>query len=193
MTNKQSHNQELSIFNPLDYFRLLWLILVYPDQFTIYRETCNQRVIYIIEKWLVNTLFWLPFLIPALALGLETLPYSENALPPNTYIYISLAIIVIWLAMGWLKTNYNKTIVIWTIETTIGLSVILTIIKGISEIYRFKVIISTFLVIIVIGIIESNIKTAYFWWVSRLCFVTLIVVYILLFYICFISNIISHA
>jgi len=69
----------LSPLNPLDYLRLLWWVLVMPQNLKAYREIFSEWDDEYINKWLISTLVWLPLLIATLALGLEMLPLPLTA------------------------------------------------------------------------------------------------------------------
>ncbi len=94
--------KQLSPWNPLDYFRLLWWILVMPQLLKAYRETFGENDEKRVGKWLLSTLILLPFLVPTLALGLEFLPPFEKAWQPDTYLWISALLVGGWLLTGWL-------------------------------------------------------------------------------------------
>jgi hypothetical protein len=93
---------KLSTLNPLDYLRLLWWVLVMPQQLIAYRKKFGEEDDRRVGKWLVSTLTWLPLLMPSLALGLEWLPHSYKALP-ETYLWISAGLVGFWLLAGWLE------------------------------------------------------------------------------------------
>ncbi|HEW98013.1 MAG TPA: LysM peptidoglycan-binding domain-containing protein, partial [Beggiatoa sp.] len=94
--------KKLSALNPLDYLRLLWWVLVMPQQLIDYRKKFGEKDDKRVGKWLVSTLVWLPLLMPSLALGLEWLPHSNNAWLPETYLWISAGLVGCLLLMGWL-------------------------------------------------------------------------------------------
>jgi serine/threonine protein kinase len=93
---------KLSALNPLDYLRLLWWILVMPQQLVDHRKRFGNTDDRRVGKWLVSTLTWLPLLMPSLALGLEWLPHSNNAWSPETYWWTSVELVGCWLLVGWL-------------------------------------------------------------------------------------------
>jgi len=88
----------ISIVNPLDHLRLLWWILVMPQQLKNYRAIYGEQDQKRVGKWLVSTLIWLPLLIPTLGLGLELLP--SRALSADAYLLISVGLAVSWLLTG---------------------------------------------------------------------------------------------
>jgi hypothetical protein len=95
----------LSHLNPLDYFRLLWWVLVAPHKLQAYRKTFGQENEKQIGNWLVSILIWWPLLIPCLGIGLKQLPYSEKAWLPEIYLLLSVMIFGAWLLTGGLKIN----------------------------------------------------------------------------------------
>lgn len=88
--------------NPLDHARLLWWILVTPQQLKAYRETFGPQDERRVGKWLASTLIWLPLAIPALALGLDILPRGADAFPAGFYLGCLLGLILAWALTGWL-------------------------------------------------------------------------------------------
>jgi len=97
---KTTH-QQLSALNPLDWLRLLWWVLVMPQQLKAYREKFGEEDEQRVGKWLVSTLTWFPLLTPSLALGFELLPHSKEAWLPGTYLWISADLVGCWLLVGW--------------------------------------------------------------------------------------------
>jgi hypothetical protein len=96
----ETTSQQLSALNPLDYLRLLWWILVMPQQLIDYREKFGEKDDRRVGKWLISTLIWLPLLMASLALGLEWLPHSDYAWLPETYLWISVGLVGCWLLVG---------------------------------------------------------------------------------------------
>ncbi len=91
--------KQLSVLNPLDHLRLLWWVLVMPQQLIDYRKKFGEKDERRVGKWLVSTLTWLPLLIPSLALGLEWLPHSTDA-SLEGYLWISAVLVGCWLWIG---------------------------------------------------------------------------------------------
>ena len=102
LLRKQEQVQRFLAFNPFDYFRLLWWMLVIPQQLINYREKFGEADEMRLSKWLTSSLIWLPLLIPNLALGLELFSHVNNALLPDTYFGISAGLVGCWLLVGWL-------------------------------------------------------------------------------------------
>jgi hypothetical protein len=87
----------LSPRNPLDHLRLLWWVLVTPQQLKAYREAFGEDAECKIGGWLSSTLTWMPPLIPILALGLGIVPSSDDqGLFAIFYLGLSLALVVAW-------------------------------------------------------------------------------------------------
>jgi len=100
----------LSLFNPFDHLRLLWWILVMPQQLIAHRAIAGDKEQERVGKWLVSTLIWLPLLIPTLGLGLEVLPHSSKAWPADTYLLSSGGVFVCWLLTGLLGSIDNDVV-----------------------------------------------------------------------------------
>jgi len=103
----ESTVKKLSTLNPLDYLRLLWWVLVMPQQLIDYREEFGEKDDRRVGKWLASTLLWLPLLMPSFALGLEWLSHSHNAWLPETYLWFSAGFVGCWLLLVMLgNLNY---------------------------------------------------------------------------------------
>jgi len=94
--------RQLSPHNPLDHARLLWWMLVTPQQLKAYREIFGARDARRAGKWLASTLIWLPLATPTLALGLNILPQEASAFPDGFYLGCLLGLILAWRLTGWL-------------------------------------------------------------------------------------------
>jgi hypothetical protein len=98
-----NHNfKRLSEWNPVDYFILLWWILVKPKQLQAYRKIFGDSDENRVGKWLVSSLTWWPLLIPILASGLGLFLPAPEEWPPYVYLLFSILIIGCWLITGWL-------------------------------------------------------------------------------------------
>lgn len=100
--------KQLSALNPLDYIRLLWWVLVMPQQLRDYRQKFGETDEGRVGKWLVSTFAWLPLLVPSLALGLELLPQLGEQWLPETYFWMSAGLVGCWLLLGWLADSDEK-------------------------------------------------------------------------------------
>ncbi len=85
--------------------------------------------------------------------------------------------------MGWAHSRYNKSLITWVAEMPIGIAVAIAIGTGISKEYVHTVGIA--IAIGVTGIVVSNIRSAAYLWVLRLCFLLLITAYFVLLKTCF--------
>jgi hypothetical protein len=94
--------RRLSPKDPLDHLRLLWWVLVTPQQLKAYRDTFGAKDERRVGKWLASTLIWLPLGIPTLALGTGILPHSADAFPTGFYLGCLLGLILAWTLTGWL-------------------------------------------------------------------------------------------
>jgi hypothetical protein len=99
----------LYAWNPMDHLRLLWWVLVAPQELKIYRKTFGKKEEVRVGNCLVSTLTWLPLFILTLALGLGTLPHIEDTpLPSAAYLGISLGLAMTWVLTGWLAKWLGK-------------------------------------------------------------------------------------
>lgn len=158
----QKSPKRLSPFNPLDHIRLLWWVLVMPQQLQTYRETFGKGDEVRVGNWLVSTLTWGPLLMPALALGLERLPYSSKAWLPEAYLWLSALLVGCWLLTGWLRINKDIAVVmmvfisgviagITTGVVVVGMAVDVTISIAIGIAVGIAILISSFVAVIVAG------------------------------------------
>jgi tetratricopeptide (TPR) repeat protein len=108
MMEVRGRTSSLSPWNPLDHLRLLCWMMVVPQRLKAYRKIFSKKDESRVGKWLVNTLTWLPFLVPTLALGLGTLPRAEEALSSTAYLGISLGLVLLWGLIGWLEERANE-------------------------------------------------------------------------------------
>jgi hypothetical protein len=98
----QPQLRRLSSRDPADYVRLLWWVLVMPQQLKAYRETFGEKDERRVGKWLSSTLIWLPLFVPTLALGLNFLPRGADTLPTGFYLGCLPGLILAWALTGWL-------------------------------------------------------------------------------------------
>lgn len=95
-----------------------------PQQLIDYRKKFGEEDENRVGKWLVNTLIWLPLLIPSLALGLEWLPHSSKAWLPETYLWISGGLVGCWLLVGWLvDLDDDRAGFVVIVATVVGFAV----------------------------------------------------------------------
>ena len=103
----------LSIWNPLDYFLLLWWIFVNPKQLEFYRGRFGYESTSHSGKWLVSTLAWLPLFL------------SNLIFQP----IFSFIVFFAWLLNGWLgdvelsgETELRKgaAAILWIILIPVG-------------------------------------------------------------------------
>ncbi len=104
-TNKLNKFKQLSALNPIDYFRLLWWMLVVPKHLQEYRNIFGQKDDVQVGNWLISSLIWWPMLILTLALSLNILPYVEKDWLPDTFWLFSILAFCGWLLTGWLNTS----------------------------------------------------------------------------------------
>ena len=109
MTQNTDIPRRLSPWNPLDYLRLLWWVMVRPQDLVGYREVYGTEDEIRVREWLINTLAWLPLFLLTLALGLKTLPQErlEKPMLPSTYLWLSVGLALVWILTGWLAQKKN--------------------------------------------------------------------------------------
>ncbi len=107
---ERSKQKQLSPWNPLDWFRLLWWLLVTPVRFHEYKEQFGEKALHRSGAYLASTLAWLPLFWPALGLGLERLPLAQDiSLTSREYLFLSLfALPGLWLLTGILDIASEK-------------------------------------------------------------------------------------
>ncbi len=106
---ERSKQKQLSPWNPLDWFRLLWWLLVTPVRFHEYKEQFGEKALHRPGAWLASTLVWLPLFWLSLGLGLERLPLRPEA-PLTAQGYLSFALIglpLLWLLTGVLEITFK--------------------------------------------------------------------------------------
>lgn len=82
--------QRDSPWNPLHHLRLLWSLLMAPQELQSLsgRQTGN---------WLISTLAWLPLILLTFALGMEILPRSNQTIAASIYVWMSIGGLLAWL------------------------------------------------------------------------------------------------
>lgn len=103
-------SRQLSPWNPIDYLRLLWWILVVPHQLKRYRKTFGKYAERRVSKWLTSLLTWSPLLIPSLALALMGLSGLENN-SMHRFLILSGGLLLAGLLTGWLGDHDNGSAV----------------------------------------------------------------------------------
>jgi hypothetical protein len=98
----KENTKPLSPWNPVDYLRLLWWSIRTPQRLQDYRQCFGADSLNRVGKWLVSILVWFPLLIPTLALGLGIFAQSDDAWPPDTYLWLSAGLVLAGLFTGWL-------------------------------------------------------------------------------------------
>ncbi len=88
--------KSLSVWNPLDYFRLLWWILITPDKLLTHRDAFGRFAEHSIGNRLAFTLAGLPLLTPVLGLGLDLMPRTTNVWDAFPYLWIAAGIGSLW-------------------------------------------------------------------------------------------------
>ncbi|MCK5717099.1 MAG: hypothetical protein KAH77_06365 [Thiomargarita sp.] len=119
----------LSVFKPLDHLRLLWWMLVMPQQLRIHKALYGDQQEKRIAKWLMSSLIWLPLLIPFLGSGLRT----GNIF----HLITSAGLGVGWLLTLRLKDDIQHRNLLFSVPIGIGIvlafSLLLRIEKGLGN------------------------------------------------------------
>jgi len=192
----------LSIWNPSDYFKLLWWLFIQPKQFQNRRYQITTQLKQM-GAWLGSTLIWLPLFIPVIgkSLGLVV----QYALPPLNISFPDWCIIVIlaWIITGLFGNLGEKTmnrmavmlmggvllIVAFVIErnfmVVVGLIATLGIAGGITLVLTGAEPRSMGVGLIsgVANVLNKNLATQRSSFLSKLIFIFLIFSYIALIYI----------
>jgi hypothetical protein len=92
----------LSPWNPLDHARLLWWVLVAPQQLKAYRDGFGAGDEWRVGRWLVSALIWWPLFIPTLALAFDVMPRGVDAFSAGFYRGGLLSLLLAWAVTGWL-------------------------------------------------------------------------------------------
>lgn len=113
--------KRLSAWNPLDHLRLLWWTLMEPQQLKAHREQYGEKAERSTGKWLVSTLFWLPFFLPFSAVVFGIVPFSPYTFPGITlsttyYFWGSASLFIAWFLTGIFGNNKGR----FTIERYAG-------------------------------------------------------------------------
>jgi len=210
-TPKQKQARQLSALNPLDHLRLLWWVLVMPQHLIDYRKQFGKNYDWRIDKWLVSTLIFLPFLIPNLAMGLEWMPTSSDK-SELTFLRHSAVLVLCWLLAGWLG-NLNsgwlgnlagiKNWAEFWLDSGFGYSiaVIMTSLTVVSIVVRDVtgkmlgdgdvgngIIAFTVVFVVVANSVMNNIHTGTPSWLARLAFLLLIAAHLFLIIYCFLGG-----
>jgi tetratricopeptide (TPR) repeat protein len=89
--------RKLVPWNPLDQLTWLWWVLAMPNMLQAYRARWENHDLQV-GRWLVGTMIWLPFFIPALALDLGVLPRATTTvIPPSIYPWLHIGLVLAWI------------------------------------------------------------------------------------------------
>lgn len=100
--SQRTRLRRLSPRDPRDHLRLLWWVLVTPQQLKAYRQSFGEKDERRVGRWLASTLIWLPLGIPTLALGLNILPRGADAFPTGFYLGCLMGLMLAWSLTVWL-------------------------------------------------------------------------------------------
>jgi hypothetical protein len=150
---------QLSPFNPLHYFQLLWWVLVSPRQLKTYRAIFGQDDEKRVGNWLVSNLIWWPLLLPSLALGLEQWPLSAQW-QANIYLLFTGLFLLAWLFTGGVRITKDVTITLGILMSifigvgvAIGIAIILLSLISINFQIALLLSIALFIITIIAGLV----------------------------------------
>ncbi len=86
--------KQLLPWNPLDYARLLYWTLAVPRRLLAHREAFGRHAEHSLSKWLCSTFFWLPCIIPVLAMSIGAHPTYTS---PTGNRWFTAFLIVLWV------------------------------------------------------------------------------------------------
>ncbi|MEN8216575.1 MAG: hypothetical protein ABFS56_09400 [Pseudomonadota bacterium] len=196
----------LSALNPIDYIRLLWWILVKPQQLQIYRQTFGEEDENRVGKWLVSTLIWGPLLMPILASGLGLLSLVPEESPHGVYLLFTLLLIGCWLLTGWLG-NVGEGSVMGNVTFGMMFGMLFGVVYVVAIVTAFLVAMATseayivayvvaFYIAYVVAIavafavkdtVTNSLITGTPSTIVRLAFLLLVAAYLFLFWFCFLE------
>jgi hypothetical protein len=96
----------LNPWNPLDQFRLLGWVFLYPERITMYQDAYGKESLQRTGSWLVSTLTWLPLIIPVSGYGLATIPIGAS----RSGLYLAGFYGLLWLLTGLLGTRTSEPV-----------------------------------------------------------------------------------
>jgi hypothetical protein len=118
----------LSALNPIDYFRLLWWLLVTPWQLRNYRKSYGDKSDWGVGRGLVATLACLPLFILTQALAWGFLPGTVFR---GLGLFISCGQLVVWLVLVWIsgltdEEQFTKIpVAVWLIFAVFCIAILL--------------------------------------------------------------------
>ncbi len=111
--------EHLSVWNPLDYLRLLWWAFVRPQRLKAYEEVYGAEAFTPVGNRLAYTLIFLPLLSLLWGLALGVLPHSDVPWQPQTCAKWAVGISVLWLLLealaDWLGKVVEQTVIVFTV------------------------------------------------------------------------------
>jgi len=163
----------LVALNPLDHFRLLWWVLVKPQQLQIYRQIFGEHDENRVGKWLVSTLTWWPLLMPTLASAMELLLPSPENWPPNAYLLFCILLVGCWLLTGKVGDEGEGSIM-----SNVAFGVVFSVVFGVT--YVVAIVTSFFVAIGVVSGVNFGVDT------GMTLGVAFIVAYVVAFYVAYV-------
>ena len=169
---------KLSPWNPLDWMKLLWWVLVMPQQLNAYQQTYGVYAkvnVKDIWKWLAtSTLILLPLSLATLAMGMELLPLREEAKYPQSYLIATGMIVIAWLVTRAFFALFDEDEDAKLVFVIVGIMAFLVVLSAVSG--RFGVLYSMAfcLGVGVVGVVKDSIKNNQPSFVARIAFVLLL-------------------
>jgi hypothetical protein len=170
--------QRLSALNPLDYLRLLWWVLVMPQDLNTYKNRFGDIDNEHIGKWLFSSLTWLPLLMPTLALVLELIPY-RIAMTPEFYLSLILAVIVA-VSIAVIVANF--------VASSIAMAPFSVAMVPFLVVFAITFGAAIVVAAVVVGIVQESIRTGTPSWIARFAFLLLVTAHLFLIYYCFLGG-----
>jgi hypothetical protein len=211
-TNVKTPPKRLSGLNPFDHLRLLWWVLVKPQQIRLYRQLFGETDENRVGKWLVSTLTWWPLLMPTVAAGFETLLPSSDNWPPHAYLWFSMLLVGCWFLTGRLGNVEPDSVmgnvafgvvfsVVFGVTYALAIALALFVASGfmskaIGIAFIVAYVVSFYLAyVIAIGIafsvkdaVTNSLKTGTPYLLARLTFLLLVAAYAFLTWFCFLGG-----
>lgn len=88
----------------------MWWILVAPESLKVYQQVYGEGDEYRVGSWLASSLAWLPLLVITLALWLGTIPRSDVALSPISYLGVSVGLVMVYFLTALMSRKYHDIV-----------------------------------------------------------------------------------
>ena len=172
---REFERAKLSPWNPLDWMKLLWWVLVMPQQLNAYQQTYGEYAkvnVKDIWKWLATSaLIWLPLSLATLAMGMELLPLKEEAKYPQSYLIATGMIVIAWLVTRAFFAYFDDDEGAKLVFVIVGIMVFLIALSGVfGVLYSMAFCMG----VGVVGVVKDSIKNNQPSFIARIAFVLLL-------------------